>query len=208
MSIPSQQLVPFQDKTLAEVANSLASFLPNDDLFRAKNVEGSNLRNLLKGFSEEILRIENTINSVAEEFNINTTVSFIEKWETLVGIPGDGCFGSGGTLQERRDRVILKLASQGASTKNEFELLGQKFGINLTVDPACDHACFPVIMPWLFVPDVKTARFSLFVTVLGDLKGVFPVKFPWPFGAKLEIKCLFSKLIPANVELIFRQQSF
>lgn len=199
------QLAPFQDKTLTEVVNSLAAFLPNDDLFRAKNIKDTNLRLFLEGLAPEILRFENTINAVVTNFDINQTIDFLPEFEAMFGLPDD-CSTSVGTVEERRERIILRIAAQGASTQADFEALGQKFGVQLTVSPGGVHAVFPIKFPWLFVDSIKTAKFTLLVTTQGNQDGIFPVTFPWPFGVNFEIKCLFSKLIPANTQLIFIEE--
>lgn len=53
--IPGPLSFSAEDEVVKAWTNSLARYLPGDELFSAKFIEGSNLRSLLKGLSRRII---------------------------------------------------------------------------------------------------------------------------------------------------------
>lgn len=195
----------FSSKTTEQRAKTLADYLPNGELFRAKNEEDSSLRNLLLGLAIEIGRTEEKMNEITREYDPRFTQLLIEEWESALGIPDD-CFPGNGTLEERRDHVVIKLGL-AVSTEESFEALAAEFGYTVDVVGGAYHGAFPMVFPIVFFPSGKDARFTLIVDLDEDLNpSLFDLTFPFTFGPKQSniIECLFKKLKPANVDLLFR----
>ena len=72
-----------------EHADSLAAYLPNDDVWAAKGIDGKKIRQLLLGMGLTFKGGEDFLESVWEELDPSTTTAFIEEWEAAVGIPDD-----------------------------------------------------------------------------------------------------------------------
>jgi uncharacterized protein YmfQ (DUF2313 family) len=81
----------FNAGTIVDQVQAIANNLPNDKLFFAKNIEGSNLRKLLYGLAYEVWRMENRVTDIAEQYDITKTIDLLTRWESALGIP-DSCF--------------------------------------------------------------------------------------------------------------------
>jgi uncharacterized protein YmfQ (DUF2313 family) len=192
--------------TTDEQADSLADYLPNGYLFGAKKQVSTNLRNLLIGLTGLLQDAEENINLVSDEYDIRNTTLFIEEWEGFVGIP-DNCFVVADTVEERRQNVLTKLAGLGVQTEADFVALAALFGLTVTITPGAVVGAFPMVFPLIFFPTGKAARFTMIVNFTVDDASRFPLTFPFTFGdAKIAtLECLFNKLRPANVDVIFNQ---
>lgn len=188
-------------------ADSLADYLPGGRLFEAARLTDTNFRKLLVGLANELFRAEGYLKTVSNEYDINTTSLLIEEWEAALGIP-DTCFSGQGEIADRRRDVLLKLASLGVQTVEDFELLGAIFGVSVTVHPGIEFASvFPMVFPFIFFDSIKQARFTIIVDFTVEAASRFTLTFPFTFGsAGINIlECLFNKLKPANCDIIFRQ---
>jgi uncharacterized protein YmfQ (DUF2313 family) len=192
--------------TTDEQADSLADYLPNGCMFAAKKQVSTKLRSLLLGLTGLLKDAEEKINLVSDEYDIRTTTLFIEEWEGFVGIP-DSCFVVAETLAERRQNVLTKLAGLGVQTEADFVALASLFGLTVTVTPGSVPGLFPMVFPLIFFPTPKAARFTMIVSFTVDDASRFPLTFPFTFGDNkiAVLECLFSKLRPANVDIIFQQ---
>lgn len=187
-------------------ADSLADYLPSGRLFESARITNTNFRNLLLGLAGELFTAEGHLKTISNEYDINTTSLLIEEWEGALGIP-DSCFsGTGGLIERRRD-VLVKLASLGVQTAEDFVALAALFGVVVTVNPGIDFAIFPLEFPWLFFSSEKEARFTIIVDFTVQEANKFPLIFPFVFGSDTIgiMECLFNKLKPANCNIIFRQ---
>ncbi len=195
----------FKRHSKEEHANSVAAYLPNDDLWAAKGIDGTNLRKLLLGLALSLARSEDRLETVWEELDPSTTTDFIEQWESAVGIPDD-CFSTQGTIEERRRNVVIKL-NAAIQTKEDFEALAALLGLTVIVTSGIDFASFPLIFPVLFIGSLQEARFTMVVDFETPTDLVFPFTFPiiFPQDKVAIVKCLFRKLAPANVNIIFRE---
>lgn len=72
-----------------EHADALASYLPSDENFAAKGIDGTKLRQLLLGMGRTFKTAEDFLETVWEELDPASTTAFIEDWEDAVGIPDD-----------------------------------------------------------------------------------------------------------------------
>lgn len=197
-------------RTRSEHTSALTNYLPGGVMFGSKTVSDSNLYKFMFGLAAEMGLTDEFIKLYRTDILPDETVNFIDEWESALGIPDD-CFPGDGTLDERRAHVLVKLASLGVQTAQDFVDLGVIFGITITVTPAIDKkSFFPMTFPIVFseplvLPD---ERFTIIVEYSGVLGApVFPLTFPIPFGTEqlAILECLFRKLIPANCDLIFKE---
>jgi uncharacterized protein YmfQ (DUF2313 family) len=200
--------MPFVDakRTQEEFTQLLANYYPSCRLFEAKNLSGTNLRKFLTGVATELWRIHKSMNDASNDYNINNTINFIEDWERVVGIP-DNCFVNTGTLDERRTNVLIKLASLSVQTEADFIAVAALFGFAVEiVHPVDVGTYFPLTFPAIFFGGDLDRRFTLIVKLDSSL---FPDRFPmiFPFSFSVDtvtiMECLFQKLKPANVDLLF-----
>lgn len=198
----------FKKHTATEHAKSIASYLPIGKLYNAKNIDGTNLKNLLIGLGSEFLRIENKMNEIADEHDVNLAKNLISEWESAVGIPDD-CFIVEDNLADRIINVLLKLKADGTSTEQHFIDLALILGIAITIDNGFYVTIWPWTWPHVWGGTDKERRFTLIITFVGVTS---PSSWPWTWPHVWTIdpvnilKCLFQKLKPANVLLSFRYE--
>jgi len=138
---------------------------------------------------------------------LSRTHEFITDWEKSLGIP-DECFDPHNkTLDERRQYAIAKLARMNLTNRQDFIDLAAYFDINVTIDSGSQYKnVFPLKFPIIF--GSKAAKFTMIVTFIDINKpeNVFPMTWPFKFGTAQTafIQCLFLKLRPANVQIIWR----
>jgi len=188
-------------------ADSLSDYLPSGRLFESARVGNSNFRKLLLGLAGELFNAEGYLKSIANEYDINTTTLFIGEWEGALGIP-DSCFSTSGSIEERRRNILVKLASLGVQTSDDFEELGSIFGVDVKVSAGIDvSSVFPMTFPFIFFDSALDARFTIVVDFKVQTASRFPLTFQFTFGSDgiAILECLFNKLKPANCNIIFRQ---
>jgi len=192
-----EQETAITSHTLAEHALTLASYLPEGEPFEAAFISGTNTNMLLLGLSGQLLDVESFLVVYNSEFiPLNTNV-FIEEWEKVLGIP-DGVFPgpTEPSREARRNHILVKLASLGVTTVEDFEAIPPLLGVGgVTVQPGIDAGFSPT----------ADARFTIVVTLSAGV-AIFPLFFPHQFGA-LEnkiIEDLFETLKPANCQLDFQ----
>jgi uncharacterized protein YmfQ (DUF2313 family) len=178
-----------QDRSLEEQTNNLVSYLPLGRAFEAKSVTGF-LRSFFRGLAIETQRIGNKINEVVRQYDVNTTVNFIDEWERAVGIP-DECFNETTTItiEQRRFNVKAKLFMRRVYTEEQYYQL-----INILrpgTDAYIEHrAGFP---------------FRMYLHLPGSLNPfVFPLLLPFQLGGGPGniIVCALKKCKPAYSEII------
>lgn len=194
-----------EETTKQQQTDTLAQYLRNDRLHRAKNREDSNLRKVLIGLACEFIRFKEKVNELYSEYDPNTTINLIEEWEGFVGIPDD-CFSNTGSLEERRTNILLKLAGVNATTAKQFEDIGAILGFDITVENGVDTSTLPLSLPFILLTEAE-APFTIVVTLDASLEpDGLPVTLPFELGsqAPLILECLFEKLKPANTQVVFR----
>ena len=196
----------FERRDIEQYTDNLASYLPNNILFESRHVEDTVLRNLLVGFAGELFRVNGLIKEYVEEIIPDTTVKFIPEYESLLGIP-DECFKGERTLDERRRDILVKIASSGVQTADDFVNLAALFGITVTVVSAAEASVFPLILPFQVFDNITEARFTIIVSHTGVTVDAFPYTFPFVFGSSqlAVLECLFNKLKPSNCKVIFKE---
>lgn len=188
---------------LSEHTRALAAYLPNGKMFEAKNIDDSNFNQLLKGLAGELRTAEGYLVTLGEEYFPDLTVLFLPEWERAVGIP-DSCFPGTGDIDERRSRVLIKLASLGVQTAQDFVDLGALFGKTVTVVPLTDLAFPPYDVPFLPV-GFPEARFTFIIEGVDLVLNVPPYDVPFSLVTGTNtLECLFNKVKPANTKIIIR----
>lgn len=184
----------FERRDTEQYADSLAAYLPGGELFASKSVQNSNFRKLLRGLAGELF----TANGLLIEYDIlpDATVNFLSEWESVLGIP-DACFSVSEDNDERRRNILIKLAVLGAQTTDDFEAIATAFGMTVSVVAGADSG--------ISFPNNKTMRHTLVISIA--LPDRFTYTFPISFGndAIVLLQCVFSKLKPANCQLLFQE---
>jgi len=172
----------FKRRDIEQYADSLAAYLPGDELFASKAIAGSNFRKLLRGMARELFRSNGFLREYSDGILPDQTQKFLSEWESTLGIP-DGCFTGTGTDADRRRDILVKLASLGVQTVDDFQALADLFSITATVIPGED-----------FPTPISDPKFTIVVEWQGDT----PEQ-----SAEINIlSCLFERLKPANCRLI------
>lgn len=196
----------FERRDLEQYTDSLADYLPGGLLFASRSVQDSNFRKLLRGMSGELFRSNGLLKEYCEQIIPDETVKFISEWESALGIPDD-CFSGAGTLTERRRDVLTKLAALGVQTQQDFIDLAATFGVAITINGGIREITFPLTFPVVMFTTEKDARFTIVVRFTVQAANKFPLTFPITFGSGeiAILECLFTKLKPANCDIIFQQ---
>ena len=186
----------FERRDIEQYTDSLADYLPGGLLFAARSVDNSNFRKLLKGMAGELFRSNGLLKEYSEQVIPDQTVKFIEEWEQALGIPDD-CFKVTGTIANRRKQVLTKLAALGVQTIADFEALAATFGVTAEVLAGSESG--------ITFASNKVARFTIVINL--TLPERFPYTFPFTFGDDITVllECLFSKLKPANCQVLFQE---
>jgi len=196
----------FECHDVTEHAQAIAKFLPGGRLFEAAFIPDTIYNMFLRGLGRTNQDVEDLLKLFDDELDINTTTCFLEAWEETVGIP-DECFDTNVDIQTRRQQVLIKLASLGVQTEEDFEELAALYGVEIEIIAGSDAGVFTYTFPILLFSSATTARFTMVVVYEVAEANTFTYTFPIIFGdAAIPIlECLFRKLAPANVDVLFRQ---
>lgn len=190
-----------------QVTNFLADLMPQGRAFSAKYYEGSNLRRYLEAKSIEFKRFLDYLSTFLTEITPENTQIYIEEWESALGIPDD-CIPLATTDDERRENIVLKLASLAIKTEEDYIHLASQFGftIEFYVDgnyPPYDVPYTPLeeildhVLPPYDVPYTPASESTINKSMV--IVGNFSEN-----QAKADIfQCLVKKLSPANKTVIF-----
>lgn len=172
----------FKRRDVDQYADSIGAYLPGGILFASKSIKDSNFRKLLRGIASELFRVNGLLSEYNEEIYPDTTNKFLSEWESTLDITPP----SGATNETRRRDILVKLASSGVQTGQDFIDLAAIFGIPITI-----------------VGDTYTITIGVSL----PLSETFPLEFAINFGsAEIELlRGLFENLIPANCELVIVQ---
>jgi uncharacterized protein YmfQ (DUF2313 family) len=200
----------FTVHTEEQQAEILAKKLPDGSFWRAKHIPDSTMYKLLYAMGLELLRLEEKLNYTWDELHINDCQDMITDWEKEYGMPGS-CFDSAirsGTLEERINNILVKIAANGTSTAEQFESLAEKMGENIKVYSGGESGLFtfPFVFPIKFlIEDERDSRFIIYIEWQDQSPSTFPFKFPIRFGTigQAILICFFKKLKPANCKIIY-----
>ena len=187
-----------QNPSREQHTQALADYLPGGRMFEAKNINDSNFRQLLRGLSGEFFTAQGYLVTLESEYFPGLTTLFLAEWEKALGIPDD-CFSGSGDLNERRRDIVVKLASLGVQTADDFVRLGELYGLSLTVTPLSDEAPLPP-----GISEVE-ARYVFVVTGPSLTSDFPPYDIPYSLtSGETILQCLFDKQAPANCAVIYR----
>jgi hypothetical protein len=81
------------------------------------------------------------------------------------------------------------------------------FGVTITVNPGIEEITFPLTFPVVMFTTEQEARFTIVIRFTDEAPESFPLTFPFTFGSGeiAILECLFTKLKPANCDIIFQQ---
>lgn len=184
-------------------ADLLARYLPDGYAWRAKWIDESFLRRLLKGFGKEFGNIEQRNAWLKRELNIFTTTDLIENWEKEYGIPDEVFTIDGKTIEQRRLNIIIKEIMDGADRSPDWEYIAEQFGFKVKVYAGTDKTKFTYTFPIIFADYPK-------YTIIVDMYDVLPpaeftLIFSVVFGedrANL-LKKVFEIIKPADCVIIY-----
>lgn len=195
-------MMKFAAPGIEEAARQLASHLPDGRAWAAKNLDGTNMRALVKGSAAAFMEIQGQIETMARELDIRLTDQLLPDWETSCGLPEE-CIGALSSLEERRKAVILRLRKIPFVTKADYEQLAFDLtGLSITVTPGAEVELFPLNFPLHFASG--NSYFKLYVTFNEAVAG-FPYNFPFNFVSTSDniVRCVLEQIAPANVLIIF-----
>lgn len=183
---------------------TLANYQALGRAFGTKRIDGTVFRSLLQGLGAEMLRSKTLIEDFRREVLPNETILLLEEWERAVGIP-DVCFSGTGTVDQRRTDVLVKLASMGVQTADDFVELAALFGVVAQVTAGSQHSTLPLTLPFILFPDGQTMRHTIVVSLDSALAAHFTYTFPIVFGslAISKVECIFRRLKPACCDIMF-----
>lgn len=192
----------FSAPTIDEAASQLAAHLPDGRAWHAKNLDGTVIRAAVSACAAEFREIQLSIEKMAQEFDINLTEELLPDWEKSCGLP-DPCLGQLESLIDRRNAVILRLRKIPFVDKQDYEQLAFDLtGLSVTVTPGAEVELFPLDFPIHL--SSGNSYFKLYVT-FNDVIAGFPYNFPFDFVSTSDniIRCVFRRIAPANVQIIF-----
>ena len=190
-------------------AESLANYLPQGRAFGSKRLIGSVAHQLLEGLGGELVRSTDLVCEFRDEILPDETILFLSEWESALGIPDDCFLNVTGTDAERRRNILAKLVSLGVQTAADFVALALLFGITANIVAGSVHGVFPFKFPMIFFPDARAAFHTIIVDLSEPPLNVFPYTGPTGFPILFQseelalVECLFGKVKPANVDLLF-----
>ena len=191
------------------MANKIIELLPDSILFKAKNKVNSNLHKALNSFnSEQEDKIKPLLDEFAKEYSPFTTTDLLSRWEAAVGIPDD-CFSVAGTsVEQRRNNVIVKLISRGASSNEDYARILELLGVtNFRIINGRASGVFPLTFPITIEESMLAAVSSITLQLPEEMRpgSTYPLTFPAQFGTldSSVIECYMRKIIPANYSVKF-----
>lgn len=190
--------------SVEEHANALAQYMPSGRTFEAAFIPNSNFRQILIGLAGQFRAGELSLKDFADFFIPDNANMLIPEWERALGIPDD-CFNAQGTLGERQRDILVKLASLGAQTLDDFVNIAEKFNVNIAIYPGRDVFDTPSLAPGVTFKNIKESRFTLVIVYEADVSAVLPLTLPFTIGSTIVpiLTCLYNKIKQANCKVIF-----
>tara|TARA_R110000803_G_scaffold162194_1_gene225804 strand:+ start:16750 stop:17373 length:624 start_codon:yes stop_codon:yes gene_type:complete len=121
----------------------IRSLFPKGQAWLNLNEKDSKIRKLLDALGIEACRIEDAALDFIEEVDPRTTTDLLTDWERLLALPDD-CESQPEnlTVQQRRDRVVQVLTTQGGQNEAFYKQLASNFGIDIDVITVEDQPPF------------------------------------------------------------------
>jgi uncharacterized protein YmfQ (DUF2313 family) len=173
--------------TADQIAYQLAKLAPPGSLAAAL---ASTLRKLWSAGADELVRIYGRVDALLRESHPSTTDELLAEWEAEYALP-DPCVTATQSEAERRAAVISRHSGVGGATPQYFRDLAARFGVTITI--------------------VEDHPFEVGRDGMGDGIGGDEWAFVWEVTAPAStstanrelIECVFERLMPAHVEVIF-----
>lgn len=202
----------FDPYSIDEISLLLAHHLPIGRAWEYGFSPDSNIGKFLRGLAAEFYRFEVLCGNISKEIDIRQANQLLIEWEKSVGLP-DSCFQTEDfkTIAERRIQVEQKFSKfGGVQTAADFERVAAAFGITASVfyGAAGGGVGFPITFPVIFTSyaDYKEESHTIIVVITGTYvtDETFALPFPIPFstGPIQFLKCILTKLAPANVNVL------
>lgn len=197
----------FNPANIDDQAQMLANHLSVGRVWSSAFDPDSNLGKLIKGLAIEFYRLEVLTQKISVEMDINKTNDLILEWEKSVGLPDD-CFSTNINIETRRLQVLQKFSNFGGVQKaSDFVRVAAVFGFTVSVTPASLKYPFPLPFPIMFFGSDRDITHTILVAFVGQtsVDEPFPLPFPYTFGSGSRgfLQCIFDKLAPANVRILF-----
>lgn len=126
----------------AEYRKALTKLFPRGKAWESLESPDANLFKLLGSYSTELCRIDDRAKALIEEVDPRTTVELLVDWERLLGLPDECDNAIDQTQQERRNRVIQVLTTEGGQNEQFYKDLASNFGIDADIISAEDQPPF------------------------------------------------------------------
>lgn len=193
-------------KAPEDTSQQMADCLPVGRVWASKNIEGSNIRKLIKCLSVAHNFTQQQVELLDDEFRIYNTFDLLAEWEKSVGIPGE-CLGLSSTIAQRRQAVIDRLKKQPIVTLSEMQAYVDALfpGAGVTLYPGYEYFNFEYEFELTFLGDVSE-RFILVVDVPLS-EEAFEYEFEITFEGAPDVEkleCLLNKINPANVYILIQ----
>lgn len=115
-------------------ARMLMQLLPRGTVWLTET--GSNIRRVMLGIAEELVRVEARGAALVEESDPRTATETLEDWERVLGLPDDAVLMVPATTAARRQAVVSKLLRQGGQHGGFYVALAAACGYTATVSDA------------------------------------------------------------------------
>lgn len=197
----------------ARHTDGLARYFPPGRAFAAVGIPGTAARSLLEGLAAELVRLDEQLCALGREtIPDEENTLFLAEWERALGLP-DECFTetTGLPVELRAQQIKVKLAALGFQTEQDFETIGEIFGVTITATPGPEVSPWPATEPSSVEPSAQDKRFTV-VFKIEDVTSNNTWNWTWNQGPGGDghlwsdpgtetLKCLFQKLKPANVQV-------
>ena len=183
----------------------MSSYLPQGEVFNAKNISNSNFNKLMRALAREFGRSQDKLYELEQEYDMQSTSNLIEVWESALGIP-DECFSNIGSIETRRIQCVAKFAKMNIAIEQDWIDLAYFLGYNITIEHGTKYMVLPLTLPFILGTG-KTARFTIIINFIDLPKPscVLPLTLPFTLGDGGNVlKCVFAHLKPANVQIIYK----
>ena len=120
----------------------IKKLFPTGWAWDAKDDKSTDMSKLLNSLAYEPCRVDDRALELINEVFPDTTLELLTDWERFLGLP-DECDPDGATtIQERRNRVIQVLTTEGGQNADYFKRLAANFGFDIDVIEVSDQPPF------------------------------------------------------------------
>jgi uncharacterized protein YmfQ (DUF2313 family) len=183
----------------------MAQLLPTGAAWAAKDDPDTVMHQLLQGLAATFAHVDGWVDWFLRETNPATTVDLLPEWERMLGLP-DPCMTPATTLQQRRDRVLGRIAETGGQSKQYLIDVCARYGYPVTItehpyfrvgESAVDDGITGEEAALTFVvnyPDQPVSLFRVGDSTVGDALEVYDNQ---------SLECIVNRIKPAQTFVIF-----